>query len=134
MKGSKIIESLGTLLAGKLIENAPGIIDKMSQKKEEKSFFEENKGWIFIIILSIFVMKLDYINMFENAILNATVNIVFGIIILSLLFSFCYEEKKIFKINISFVKILLVSLLFLGTVNSFYHIGNAIISIFNYIS
>lgn len=134
MKGSKIIESLGTLLAGKLIENAPGIIDKMSQKKEEKSFFEENKGWIFIIILSIFVMKLDYINMFENVILNATINIIFGIIILSLLFSFCYEEKKIFKINISFVKILLVSLLFLGTVNSFYHIGNAIISIFNYIS
>ena len=134
MKGSKIIESLGTLLAGKLIENAPGIIDKMSQKKEDKSFFEENKGWIFIIILSIFVMKLDYINMFENVILNATINIIFGIIILSLLFSFCYEEKKIFKINISFVKILLVSLLFLGTVNSFYHIGNAIISIFNYIS
>lgn len=134
MKGSKIIESLGTLLAGKLIENAPGIIDKVSQKKEEKSFFEENKGWIFIIILSIFVMKLDYINMFENVILNATINIIFGIIILSLLFSFCYEEKKIFKINISFVKILLVSLLFLGTVNSFYHIGNAIISIFNYIS
>ena len=134
MKGSKIIESLGTLLAGKLIENAPGIIDKMSQKKEEKSFFEENKGWIFIIILSIFVMKLDYINMFENVILNATINIIFGIIILSLLFSLCYEEKKIFKINISFVKILLVSLLFLGTVNSFYHIGNAIISIFNYIS
>ena len=134
MKGSKIIESLGILLAGKLIENAPGIIDKVSQKKEEKSFFEENKGWIFIIILSIFVMKLDYINMFENVILNATINIIFGIIILSLLFSFCYEEKKIFKINISFVKILLVSLLFLGTVNSFYHIGNAIISIFNYIS
>ena len=134
MKGSKIIESLGTLLAGKLIENAPGIIDKVSQKKEEKSFFEENKGWIFIIILSIFVMKLDYINMFENVILSATVNIIFGIIILSLLFSFCYEEKKLFKTNISFVKILLVSLLFLGTVNSLYHIGNAIISIFNYIS
>lgn len=134
MKGSKIIESFGTLLAGKLIENAPGIIDKVSQKKEEKSFFEENKGWIFIIILSIFVMKLDYINMFENVILNATINIIFGIIILSLLFSFCYEEKKIFKINISFVKILLVSLIFLGTVNSLYHIGNAIISIFNYIS
>ena len=131
---SKIIESLGIFAANKLIENAPGIIDKVSQKKEEKSFFEENKSWIFIIILSIFVMKLDYINMFENAILNATVNIVFGIIILSLLFSFCYEEKKIFKINISFVKILLIALLFLGTINAFYHIGNAIISIFNYIS
>lgn len=117
--------SLAGLLLGKAVENVPGIIDQMSRKKEEKNFFEENKKWIIIIILSIFVTKLDYINMFKNAILNSLINMIFGIIVFALLCLFYYEEKDIFKIKSLFFKTLIVSLFILGIINSFYHIGYA---------
>ena len=91
--------SLAGLLLGKAVENVPGIIDQMSKKKEEKNFFEENKKWIFTIIISIFVVKLDYINMFESVILNSLINMIFGIIVFVLLCLFYYEEKDIFKIK-----------------------------------
>ena len=32
--------------------------------KEDKDFFEKNKNWIFMIVLTIFVINLEYINMF----------------------------------------------------------------------
>lgn len=118
--------SLAGLLLGKAVENVPGIIDQMSKKKEEKNFFEENKKWIFTIIISIFVVKLDYINMFESVILNSLINMIFGIIVFVLLCLFYYEEKDIFKIKSLFFKTLIVSLFILGIINSFYHIGYAI--------
>lgn len=118
--------SLAGLLLGKAVENVPGIIDQMSKKKEEKNFFEENKKWIFTIIISIFVAKLDYINMFESVILNSLINMIFGIIVFVLLCLFYYEEKDIFKIKSLFFKTLIVSLFILGIINSFYHIGYAI--------
>ena len=118
--------SLAGLLLGKAVENVPGIIDQMSKKKEEKNFFEENKKWIFNIIIYIFVAKLDYINMFESVILNSLINMIFGIIVFVLLCLFYYEEKDIFKIKSLFFKTLIVSLFILGIINSFYHIGYAI--------
>ena len=130
MKGKEIATRLGVAVAGALVDkaldSAPGIIDRMSNKKEEKSFFEENKSWIFIIILSIFITKLEYINMFKNVILNSIINIIFGIIVITLLCLFYYEEKNIFKIKSWFIKILVISIVILGIINSIYHISYAI--------
>lgn len=122
----KIIAKFGMIVAEALIKNSPGILDYANKKKEEKSFFENNQWWIFIIILSIFVTKLDYINIFENVPLNSIINIIFGIIVLVLLCLFYYEEKNVFRINSFFVKTLIISLIILGSINSFYHIGYAI--------
>lgn len=137
MKGKEVVKALGVAVAGtlvdKAVENAPEIIDRITKKKEEKNFFEENKNWIFIIILSIFVTKLDYINMFENAILNSIINMIFGIIVLVLLCLFYYEEKNTFKINSWFIRTLVVSLIILGLINSFYHIIYAISNLFAFI-
>lgn len=136
-KGQKIIEFLGPEIVGSLvsktIETTPKIIDRMAKKKEEKNFFEENKSWIFIIILSIFVINLEYINVFGNVILNSIINIIFGILIFVLLGLFYYEEKNIFKINSLFIKTLVVSLIILGIFNSFYHIIYAISNLFTFI-
>lgn len=137
MKAKPSVKELGVslagLLLGKAVENVPGIIDQMSKKKEEKNFFEENKKWIFIIILSIFVTKLDYINMFESVILNSLINMIFGIIVFTLLCLFYYEEKDIFKIKSLFFKTLIVSLFILGIINSFYHIGYSVGYLITYI-
>ena len=104
----------------------PGIIEHYVTKKEEKSFFIENKNWIFMIILSIFVTKLDYINMFKNTVLNSIVNIIYGIIISVLLLLFFIEIKDFFKVNSKFTKALIIFLITLGTINFFYHVGYAI--------
>lgn len=134
MKGKKVVEVLGSAVAEtlleKTIENVPGIMDRFTEKKEEKTFFEKNKSWIFIIILSIFVIKLDYINMFNNIIFNSIINIIYGIIVLVLLCLFYYEEKHFFKINSLFMKTVIVSLITLGVINSFYHIIYAISNLF----
>ena len=129
MDGKEIAKELGTAALKSLAESAPKIIEKISKKKEEKSFFEENKNWIFMIILSIFVIKLDYINMFESVVLNSIINIIFGIIVFILLGLFYYEEKDSFGINSRFIRTLLVLLIVLGFINSFYHISYAIINL-----
>ena len=103
MGGKEMAIKLGFKAVGSLAENAPVIIERMTKKKEEKSFFEENKSWIFMIILAIFVNNLSYINMFENVILNSMINMIFGIIVLVLLLLFFYEEKHTFKINSKFI-------------------------------
>ena len=131
MKGKELAKELGILFAGALVKNAPGIVDRIAEKKEEKNFFEDNKSWIFIIILSIFVTHLDYFNMFENAILNSIINIIFGVIVLILLWLFFCEEKNIFKNNKSnFIKAVIISLIILGIINSFYHMCYAISNLF----
>lgn len=130
MKWKEIAKKYGIELGLKLVENTPQIVDSIVRRKEEKSFFEENKSWIFIIILSIFVIKLDYITMFENVILNSIINIIFGIIVFVLLCLFYYEEKNIFKFNSLFIKTLTVFLIVLGIINSFYHIGYAMSLLF----
>ena len=136
-KGKGIASKLGGVVVGvladKAIEKAPEIIERISKKKEEKSFFEDNKSWIFMIILSIFVNNFNYINIFQNVILDSMVNIIFGILLLVLLLLFYYEEKNAFKINSNFIKTLMVSLVILGAINSLYHIGLAISNLFNFI-
>ena len=129
MKGKELAEKLGITLAESLLANTPKIVEHMTKKKEEKSFLEENKNWIFMIILSIFVVNLDYFNMFENVILNSIINIIFGIIVAILLYLYMSEEKNIFKINSKFVKTLMVFLTILGVINSFCHIGYAIVNL-----
>ena len=125
----KVLKALG----GMAVEVAPSIIDSKIQKKEEKSFFEENKRWIYIIILSIFVTNLNYINISKYLILNSIINMIYGIIVLVLLCLFYYEEKNIFKINSPFIKTLIVSLIILGIINFLCHIGYAISSLFTFI-
>ena len=43
--------------------------------KEDKEFLDKNKDWIVMIILTILVSKLEYINMFQNIVLNGIINI-----------------------------------------------------------
>ena len=121
----KVLKALG----GMAVEVAPSIIDSKIQKKEEKSFFEENKRWIYIIILSIFVTNLNYINISGYLILNSIINIIYGIIVLILLCLFYNEEKNNFKINSPFIKTLIVSLIILGIINFLCHITFAISSL-----
>ena len=94
--------------------------------KEDKDFFEKNKNWIFMIVLTIFVTDLEYINMFENVILNGIVNIVFGIIVIILTCLFFIEEKGWINSKSKFNKFLITVLLAFGVIGSFYHIGYAI--------
>lgn len=94
--------------------------------KEDKEFFEKNKNWIFMIVLSIFVTNIEYINMFENGILNGIVNIVFGIIVIVLTYLFFKEEKGLINSNSQFNSFLIKTLLALGVISSFYHVGYAI--------
>lgn len=94
--------------------------------KEDKEFFEKNKNWIFMIVLSIFVTNIEYINMFENGILNGIVNIVFGIIVIVLTYLFFKEEKGWINSNSQFNSFLIKTLLALGVISSFYHVGYAI--------
>lgn len=133
MKLSKDAVELGIGVVDTLAKNAPEIIERMSKKKEEKSFFKENKSWIFLIILSIFVTNLDYINIFENIILNSIINMLYGIIVLVLVFLFYYEEKDIFKINNNFFRFLNVSLIILGVTNSLCHVYYAIVNLLAFI-
>ena len=131
-KGAQAATAIG--LTDAIVKKSPEIIERITKKKEEKSFFEENKSWIFMIILSIFVTKLAYFNMFENVILNSIINILFGIIVFILLYLFFEEEKKALNINSKFIKTLMVSLIILGIVNSFYHIGYGIYELLIFIS
>ena len=94
--------------------------------KEDKEFFEKNKNWIFMIVLSIFVTNIEYINMFENGILNGIVNIVFSIIVIVLTYLFFKEEKGWINSNSQFNSFLIKTLLALGVISSFYHVGYAI--------
>lgn len=94
--------------------------------KEDKEFFEKNKNWIFMIILTIFVTNMEYINMFENIMLNGIVNIAFGIVVIVLIYLFFKEEKGWINGNDQFNNFLIKVLLFFGIVSSFYHIGYAI--------
>ena len=112
-----------------LIKTAPDIIESVSKKKEE-NFFDKNRSWIFAIILTIFVTQLGYINMFSNDILNSIINILFGLIVLILTSLFLTEEKNIFKTDSNFFKFLIVVLITLGIINSFYHIGYATFNLF----
>ncbi|MGM9877116.1 MAG: hypothetical protein ACI33S_00555 [Bacilli bacterium] len=94
--------------------------------KDDKEFFEKNKNWIFMILLTIFVIDIEYINMFENTILNGIVNIAFGIIVIILTSLFYNEEKNWINSNSRFYKFLVYILLIIGIINSFYHVGYAI--------
>ena len=93
---------------------------------EDKEFFEKNKNWIFMIILSIFITNMDYINMFENIILNGIINIAFGVVIIVLMYLFFKEEKEWINNDSKFNSFLVKALLVFGTVSSFYHVGYAI--------
>ena len=136
-KGKGIASKLGGVVVGvladKAIEKAPEIIERISKKKEEKSFFEDNKNWIFMIILSIFANNFNYINIFQNVVLDSMINIIFGILLLVLLLLFYYEAKNVFKVNSNFIKTLMVSLIILGAINSLYHIVLAISNLFDII-
>ena len=121
----KTIEMLGQAA----VTIVPGLIDHANKNKEEKSFFEKNKSWIFMLILSIFAVNLSYFNLFESVILNSLINMTFGIIVLVLIILFFSEEKSVFKIDSRFIKALLVSLIILGSINSVYHISYAVLNV-----
>ena len=129
-KSKDVVKSLVIAAAMKLIENTPEIIEHVVKKKEEKNILKENKSWFFIIILSIFVTNIEYINMFDSVILNSIINMMYGIIVLILLCLFYYEEKNIFKVNSWFIRVLIVSLTILGIINSLYHICFAVSNLF----
>ena len=129
-KSKEVVKSLVIAAAMKLIENTPEIIEHVVKKKEEKNILKENKSWFFIIIFSIFVTNLEYINMFDSVILNSIINMMYGIIVLILLCLFYYEEKNIFKVNSWFIRVLIVSLTILGIINSLYHICFAVSNFF----
>ena len=125
------IKDLALLGAETLIDKAPDIINLVNKKKEEKTFFEKNKWWISLIILSIFVTKLNYIEMFKNVILNSTVNIVFGLIVFILVYLFLKEEKNAYRVKSKFTKFLIIAIIILGLINSFYHIGFSVYELIN---
>lgn len=124
----KVKNIIYDIVANSIIQVLPKIVENNKQKKEEKSFFEENKIWIFTIILTIFVTQLNYINMFSNDSLNSIINIIFGCIV-GILICLFLKEENIFKINSIFFKFLEISLIILGIINSFYHIGYAIFNL-----
>ena len=124
----KVKNIIYDIVANSIIQVLPKIVENNKQKKEEKSFFEENKIWIFTIILTIFVTQLNYINMFSNNSLNSIINIIFGCIV-GILICLFLKEENIFKINSIFFKFLEISLIILGIINSFYHIGYAIFNL-----
>ena len=78
-----------------------------------------------MIVISIFVTNLEYINMFENTIANGIVNIIYGIIVIVMVGLFYNEEKKWIETNSKFYSFLIKVLLALGVVSCFYHIGYA---------
>ena len=124
----KVKNIIYDIVTNAIIQVLPKIVENNKQKKEEKSFFEENKIWIFTIILTIFVTQLNYINMFSNDSLNSIINIIFGCIV-GILICLFLKEENIFKINSIFFKFLEISLIILGIINSFYHIGYAIFNL-----
>ena len=124
----KVKNIIYDIVTNAIIQVLPKIVENNKQKKEEKSFFEENKIWIFTIILTIFVTQLNYINMFSNDSLNSIINIIFGCIT-GILICLFLKEENIFKINNLFFKFLEISLIILGIINSFYHIGYAIFNL-----
>ena len=127
----KDIRNLLVSGAGLLITQAPNILENVGKNKEkEKNFFEENRIWIFAIILTIFVTNLGYINMFSINILDSIINILFGIIVLILTCLFLMDEKNLFKTNSNFFRFLIVVLITLGIINSFCHIGCGIFNLF----
>ena len=117
---------LGAIVAGAAVESVPGIIEHFNKKKEEKSFFESNKIWIYSIILSIFAVNLEYIYMFSNNIINSIINIIYSIILF--VFICCYHkelkyEKELYN---GFIKTVYYSLILLGLINVLYHFGYSI--------
>ena len=94
--------------------------------KEDKEFIEKNKNWAVMFVLAVFVTNLEYINMFENGILNGIVNIIFGIIVIVFTYLFYKEEKNWINKNSQFESFLIKLLLALGVISSFYHVGYAI--------
>lgn len=93
--------------------------------RKGKGFSYKTRNWASVIILSIFVNNIEYVNMFENIILNGVVNIVFGIITIVLTCLF-FKEKGWTGGNSQFNSFLTKTLLILGSVNSFYHVGYAV--------
>ena len=129
MKKINNLKKIAEVLAPALIDRAPNLIENIGKKKEE-NVIDRKKGFIFALILTIFVTKLEYINMFSNNIINALINILFGLIVFILICLFLEEEKEIYKIDSTFFKFLFIVLIALGFVNSFYHIGYAIFKLF----
>lgn len=123
-----VAKVIGTTLAPVLPKALDYAINK-KQEQQEKSFFDENKSWIYMIILAIFTVNLNYFNMFEQVILNSIINIIYGIMMCVLLVAFL-KEKKGFLINSKFLKTVSVVLIILSTINSCYHVGYAIYNLF----
>lgn len=121
--GASVASAVTT--ATDVAEKGSGLFGRF-KKKEEKTFFDENRHWISLIILSIFVVKLDYINMFQDVTFNSIINILFGLIVLALVCLYFIEEKNIFKTKSNFVKVLVAAIIILGAINSIYHIAYAI--------
>ena len=114
------------LLAGAAIETAPGIIEHFTKKKEEKSFLENNKVWIYSIILSIFVINLGYIYIFSNNIINSIINIIYSVILFIFIFNYYKELKEEKELYNGFIKSVYYTLIILGVFNILYHFGYAI--------
>ena len=72
---------------------------------------------------------MDFYNYIINICYSAKYdNIIFGCII-GILICLFLKEENIFKINSIFFKFLEISLIILGIINSFYHIGYAIFNL-----
>ena len=114
-----------------------GVVSGVVAGNQEKKAIEstiakevnQNKFMIFAIILAIFVVNLNYITMFQDVILNSSINIIYGIMVFILLCLFFLEEKDVFKTKYIFMKGVLIILMILGLINSLYHIGYAIFNI-----
>ncbi len=126
---TSLAATLGTVAVNALIEGTPKIMDSINKKKEEKSFFDTNKFWIYIIILSVFVANLSYIVLFENTILNSIINIVYGVIVFILLCYFYFEVKEFYKTSTKLIKAATISIIILGIINSLCHVCSAIINL-----
>ena len=97
-------------------------------KKKNKE--EDLKSWICLLIITSFVNKYEYLRLFNNDIINAIINICFGLILITLFYLFFKKEKEWLNPDNQFQLFLATILIFLGIFSSFYHIGYANLLIF----
>ena len=93
--------------------------------KKDESFFNENKKWIFMFILLICIEDMQYFNLFDNLILNSVLNIIFIAMEIVLL---CFVFDKCIKSNVNgkFYKFLIIFLVVIGIITSFYRMGDTV--------
>ncbi len=100
--------------------------EKNKQTDEEKKL-NEDKNWIYVLILVFFVNHTEYVNIFNNVIVNAIFNLITGgtlLILFIYLFTKQFEKNK--KIHNNLQRVLNIILTICGMGAACYNMGYAL--------